>query len=557
MSIYTNILWLSDIHFRVKYSEIDNLKEYFESFIDTVEEYHKIKPIHWIIVSGDLAYSGSVEEYEALFNMLLQPLLVRLSFDLSSPNLITIPGNHDVRWDDINLDFYLSKETDFFERFTKKNNQLSSSNVNAKKFKNIFRDYSNFFRKFSFGSDFILSSDYSLERLYGYLIDKSSKIIFVLVNSAWFSFGSKAEDILEANIVDKSDDWVKKARAVLTEFGGQIVGRNIFPQQDLFRFINENPDYLVITVMHHPLHWLEWGEMYNYSGSGASSLFLPHLLSETDIFLTGHEHVPDYIKANLLNEGNTTHFQAGMFLEDNVNQKDADSQFPHNRFSILQISNNDCCVSEYRYKYNHSEKWKCKPPVKHTLSSELNSYKRKSSLNEEIKFAKLHISDIYIVTNYLNRFQFAVGAANANEHFTNRDGYQIIIQFPVNESMIIGIIMKSYDQFSQFLSSTNFIDNIWKTCKGHYAEGNLSFNIICLDLYASSNSEALYLDERLERGEILNSIVEDVDLKFNKFKHLFFSRYDSDDEDPNWIKFDFVKDAALNMTIIPYWTLRS
>jgi predicted phosphodiesterase len=54
----------------------------------------------FIVVSGDLSRGASVEEYQALHELAEGELLKRLH-DSNRARIVFVPGNHDVRWDDV------------------------------------------------------------------------------------------------------------------------------------------------------------------------------------------------------------------------------------------------------------------------------------------------------------------------------------------------------------------------------------------------------------------------------------------------------------------------
>src|ERR1700761_7227593 len=96
------ILWLTDIHFSAAYREITDPR--FRGFID--DFYNKIRleqadqPFQYILITGDLAQTGSNEDYDAFWDLFLKRLLDIFleNKDWPVPKVLTIPGNHDVQW---------------------------------------------------------------------------------------------------------------------------------------------------------------------------------------------------------------------------------------------------------------------------------------------------------------------------------------------------------------------------------------------------------------------------------------------------------------------------
>jgi len=88
------ILWISDIHYSEHYTDANKneiLRDYLSKFMVYCA---KLKEIDYILLSGDIAQSGTSEEYEQFFNDILRPLLAL--DNLKEADLLVIPGNHDV-----------------------------------------------------------------------------------------------------------------------------------------------------------------------------------------------------------------------------------------------------------------------------------------------------------------------------------------------------------------------------------------------------------------------------------------------------------------------------
>ena len=99
IDIKYKILWLSDIHYTIYDKDNDeiSIKKFLQSFFDTCEIIKKDQQIDFVIITGDLAQSGSLKEYNKLKIDLLDPL-----FNIfKNAELLIIPGNHDVSRDKI------------------------------------------------------------------------------------------------------------------------------------------------------------------------------------------------------------------------------------------------------------------------------------------------------------------------------------------------------------------------------------------------------------------------------------------------------------------------
>src|SRR4051812_32024351 len=88
-------LHLSDIHFSKRSgTRIDldqDVREQLE--IDALKVREKLEGLTGILVSGDIAFSGTAKEYETAKKWLTQ---LTGQLDCPAENVWTIPGNHDV-----------------------------------------------------------------------------------------------------------------------------------------------------------------------------------------------------------------------------------------------------------------------------------------------------------------------------------------------------------------------------------------------------------------------------------------------------------------------------
>ena len=380
-----SILWITDIHFRGKYAvdlvikksyeeysinakkpkkdknspEYLELKKQFEEEVQNIENTYKkiLNPfidsffktikndykgnIDYIILSGDLAFSATKADYAALDEYFLK----KLKETFSEIPILTIPGNHDVNWEKIEGIPSLFDDLQTFEdRISKKNVFLTK---NKDKFKNLFNAYTEYTKKLwevpKSDTDIVISDDYKEGRLFGHLIDRKNKVIFILLNTAWFSLGGKGRD----KMIEAYKNNEKKLLKVYKTFekGEQIIGRDLLNEQ-IFTDLDEHSDYRVATIMHHNLSYLDWGELYTYKKVNA--LKLQNIIAKSDVLLTGHEHLPLNVKAEKI--GNTYYFKGGMFLQDEIKLDDEAENFQCSRFSILEIEGDK--LKEIKFHYN-------------------------------------------------------------------------------------------------------------------------------------------------------------------------------------------------------------
>lgn len=104
----SKITWLhlSDFHFKNNHDIDGNVNEYYrnkvlEPLLDDIDKYpKKLKlKIDFILITGDLAFSGKKDEYEHVAKFL--DMLLEKFDNLSKKNIFLVPGNHDINRDNI------------------------------------------------------------------------------------------------------------------------------------------------------------------------------------------------------------------------------------------------------------------------------------------------------------------------------------------------------------------------------------------------------------------------------------------------------------------------
>lgn len=104
-----NILHLSDLHFGIeKHRSVTGKRqrfrqrELFKKLIDTLKDNASVPP-DWkpdvVAISGDIAWSGDLEEYQEFESEFLTPLRRALKLDIE--RIIICPGNHDIIRDNV------------------------------------------------------------------------------------------------------------------------------------------------------------------------------------------------------------------------------------------------------------------------------------------------------------------------------------------------------------------------------------------------------------------------------------------------------------------------
>ena len=230
---------LSDLHIRTEnYDDqnkvLENIIEFFDELIT------KGDWINFVLVSGDITFSGKQEEFEIALNFFQR---LRASLDIPVSNFIFTPGNHDYNGKDIGEGFKYIDSLDLarFEKIIKSPDFTTHIN-------NAFKNYDKFLKLFKRSVPQISghSSEFSYDNL---------KIHFLVINSALASTIGKGESLFVDTNLIKSMAPIK------------------------------NEKNLCIFMMHHPLSILNIKNRRQLEEI---------LVNSCDILISGHEHMPDY-----------------------------------------------------------------------------------------------------------------------------------------------------------------------------------------------------------------------------------------------------------------------
>ena len=261
------ILQISDIHLKEGASSnhvLEKLDDFERVLRSLLEEYE----FCFVVISGDLAFSGKSEEYLLAIDFVetLQNIL-RSASNILNHDIVIVPGNHDLR---------LTKDDKTREKLTK-DLLASSRDYDQGMIQNLLQPQDNYFE---FKSLFYDQQPGGIwDKFYeskSYIVGGKS-VFFDLYNTSWLS-----------QIHDE-------------------VGKLLSPPLEALEKRVDPPQCdLRISVLHHPLHWLS---------PAASREFVAHLEGESDIIFTGHEHVQgqysriphgtsgsDYIEGGVLQE---------------------------------------------------------------------------------------------------------------------------------------------------------------------------------------------------------------------------------------------------------------
>lgn len=226
------ILHLSDMHYE-KRGDIskENVNGILKA-IKTVDAFSFVI----IVVSGDIAYSGKIKEYNIAYNFFeLLKNKIKQEFGTEDIYFCIVPGNHDV---DYNKGHLTHHDLEVIYKEQKQDESLSDEFEKM----NAFYNHANGLDCFSDKKSLVCVRKITLS-------DKN--IRFNLINTAAYS--SKEEE----------------------------QGMHYLPQIDLDKLENgEKSDY-IITVMHHPHHWFN---------SLMKKELEKKIYEKSDLIFVGHEH---------------------------------------------------------------------------------------------------------------------------------------------------------------------------------------------------------------------------------------------------------------------------
>lgn len=186
-----NIFHISDLHFGIEKSDKKEFKinaerqaKTIKSLIKTLKDDLRV-PQNWkpdvVVISGDIGWTGSSEEYEKCKSLFLQPLLEEFD-NLSQEKIITCPGNHDI----------VRKNADDFER-PHSNHKIEVKDITresvGEKRKKHFQNY----------VDHFCAGD-SQKLVSSLKFDEWPWLRFLVLNSAWDCRDEKDEGLLRVGL---------------------------------------------------------------------------------------------------------------------------------------------------------------------------------------------------------------------------------------------------------------------------------------------------------------------------------------------------------------------
>ena len=336
-----DILWLSDIHWKAEYAGNRYSRKYIETFLEKVKV--RRKPFDYIIISGDIAYNGKENDYNSFEESVLSNLFNERT------RYLFCPGNHDLNNDKVK-GFY----NNFFDQFKNKDQTNRNKLISGMKeeFSELFQEYAAFCSKFeplkSAPLQNFQDSDH-FKNLFGLYEDKQNGIIFLVINSSWFSFTEKIyDDIIAEKYLSKWPQKKEKRKEKLleilelkensfTQYGRMYYGDKLLePVITALKEIKcEYINPITIILVHHPINWMDWQTQFSVD-SGTVDVIFNDFIDQGDILLVGHEHAhlcqPDYLQNSLLQ------LRASKFLCHKVEASYSEPHFDKYGFRELTIN---------------------------------------------------------------------------------------------------------------------------------------------------------------------------------------------------------------------------
>jgi predicted MPP superfamily phosphohydrolase len=343
--------WLSDIHYQASYANKNDVQQ----MLSLLGEVLKKAKVNYVVLNGDVCFSGDVKEYTAFLKVIEK--------HLPPCPILTIPGNHDVHW--ISLTNALrAKKYDLPDLFKVRPEEITAGNS---PFLQVFGNYEWFEgqlrEKRSYPSHVRASEPSALGC--GYLYDSKANMLFLQLNSSWYSFGEGViaaayEDFKEKKLKDVGSKGLpSELFALFGEKLSQLGQQSYFLEQypywkTLEDEIIKKYDPIVITLAHHPPSWLKWNEVYSKT---PSKWDFNYLLNTSHLLLTGHVHSP-YIQCNVI-ENTCVQLGNGCLLDYHWISEElkAEVQFKDSIFGILTVDRTGVEYEQYSLKTEGALSW--------------------------------------------------------------------------------------------------------------------------------------------------------------------------------------------------------
>jgi len=295
------LIHFSDIHIREKNNLI---LERINKIPNVLQDFKISTNIVFLLISGDITYSGKKEEY-IIASELLNDFIRKLK-KLFNSNIkcIMIPGNHD-------CNFEVKQDMDVRNTLIKKCREDGFKNINNGNSGiityccKVQNNFNNFYNKY-IDKDGLLN-DFKLLKIYKYSFNKYN-ILLNCFNTAWIS-----------SIDEKP-------------------GELYFPSELYSNIFNNIRDVdFSISILHHPIHW---------QSENSRRKLLKLVEDHSDLVITSHEHVQgefakDYFKGSIID-----------YLEGGTLQDIEDKNISNFNVVSIDFKNDEREIKSYEIKWN-------------------------------------------------------------------------------------------------------------------------------------------------------------------------------------------------------------
>lgn len=259
---------LSDIHIK---NGKDSIFDKRIKLLEAIQNETKSVDEVFLMITGDTAFSGSVEEFELSKTFFDETIEYLSKYSGKKINTIVLPGNHDCQ--------KLTEENKAREGLIKFVQDNGSEAIDQSVVEILSSLQNNYF-------DF--AKQYNPEPIY----------TNQLLNIYKFELGDKSIVFYTYNTAFQS---------ILHEQPGKMIYPVSMFDDNLFK----EKANVIISCFHHPLHWLKPENRRE---------FKYHVEKTSDFYFTGHEH--EYTKSLISNlDDNIVYYVEGDVLQDNDNSK--------------------------------------------------------------------------------------------------------------------------------------------------------------------------------------------------------------------------------------------
>jgi predicted phosphodiesterase len=492
------------------------------------------------------------------------------------------------------LEKNIKEFTKLFADYSMYFNDLRSENANNK--------YRKFFNYDPEG--FELDTGYSKHGLFGYVVDKKRNLIIVLLNSAWYSLGNNFNNLLASYQIftkvetnDNFSKWKQKNRKefeisknyftgksitmpsyggkinhdevpkeirdafeemdnilskkdAISEYSNQLPGVNIMQLNEWARIFEDYNDFTVITAMHHPMNWLNWHERYTYEEKEDNNAnLLKKLINFSDLFLTGHEHIPYFTNSEIIPD-NTLHLKAGCFLADNQHYQ---INLENSWFSMLSIDTHRSFIKQQKIRFDaESGSWVELKESKQKLIKRSDKYRLSTHREEEVRRTISNI-DKNKLGAYLSKRKLLDFEKSRNIKLLTKKEYFDIFVYEDEDRQNLYLVAKKENFYRQINDARCFTIIDYYLSKSIKKWKKVSF--IVPDIYVNNRELENYRLGKELRGEILNRIIKRSDVEFDNMRHFYFIRFESRGKKaprslPNLL---YLKNLSFVNHVIPYF----